>query len=123
VRLAKVVKLIGLGSCQTNALTGYFGERRTQPCGHCSFCLIGQAQHLPEPSQRGQIPPTLASEAQALRHAYPEALGEDRQLARFLCGISSPAVSKARIGRHKCFGVLEDHPFGSVLAWLQTSGG
>jgi ATP-dependent DNA helicase RecQ len=118
VRLAKVVKLIGLGSCQTNALTGYFGERRTQPCGHCSFCLTGEAQRLPEPSELGPIPATLANEAHALRHAYPEALEEDRQLARFLCGIASPAVSKARLGRHKCFGILEDHAFGRVLAWL-----
>ncbi|WP_309713042.1 ATP-dependent DNA helicase RecQ [Armatimonas sp.] len=118
VRLAKVVKLIGLGSCQTNALTAYFGERRTTPCGHCSFCLTGEAQRLPEPSERGQIPDALTQDVQSLRDTYPEALGEERQLARFLCGITSPAVSKARLGRHKCFGILEDHPFGSVLAWL-----
>ncbi|MBB6052841.1 RecQ family ATP-dependent DNA helicase [Armatimonas rosea] len=119
-RLAKVVKLIGLGSCQTNALTGYFGERRTTPCGHCSFCLTGEAQRLPESTPPHPIPASLRDELTALRDAHPDALREDRQLARFLCGISSPAVSKARIGRHKCFGILEDHPFGAVLGWLST---
>ena len=118
VRLAKVVKLIGLGSCQTNALTAYFGERRATPCGHCSFCLTGEAQRLPEPTLPRQIPAALTTDVQSLRTTYPEALGEDRQLARFLCGITSPAVSKARLGRHKCFGILEDHPFGAVLEWL-----
>ena len=35
--------------CQTHALVGYFGEERTEPCGHCSFCLTGTAA-LPAPS-------------------------------------------------------------------------
>ena len=119
-RLAKVVKLISLGGCQTNALTGYFGEKRKEPCGHCTFCETGQAQVLSKPAPPPPIPSTLASDVGVLRTAHSAALGESRQLARFLCGLTSPAVSRARLGRHPLFARLEDHPFASVLEWVDS---
>jgi ATP-dependent DNA helicase RecQ len=47
-------------------------------------------------------------------------LGEARQRARFLCGLSSPAVGRARLGRHALFGALEDRRFTEVLAWCEA---
>lgn len=119
-RLARVIKLITLGSCQTNALTGYFGEKRKEPCGHCTYCETGQAQELPEPTPPSPIPTSLVAEVAALRSAHPEALREPRQLARFLCGLSSPATSRARLGRHPLFTRLEDHPFATILEWVES---
>jgi ATP-dependent DNA helicase RecQ len=49
--------------------------------------------------------------------AHPAALGEPRQQARFLCGLSSPALTAARLGRHALFGALDEYPFPEVLAW------
>ena len=49
--------------------------------------------------------------------AHPAQLGEPRQQARFLCGLSSPAVTSARLSRHALFGALEPYPFSEVLAW------
>jgi ATP-dependent DNA helicase RecQ len=43
-------------------------------------------------------------------------LGTPRQLARFLCGMSSPASTRARLGRHDAFGMLAELPFASVMA-------
>jgi ATP-dependent DNA helicase RecQ len=51
------------------------------------------------------------------RHA---ALKTPRQLARFLCGITSPAVTRARLGRHDAFGLLESRPFAEVLFLAET---
>ena len=48
------------------------------------------------------------------------ALRQPRQLARFLCRISSPAASRARLTRHDRFGVLEEAPFQRVLAQVET---
>ena len=48
-RIERVVALVEHDGCQVQALVGYFGEARTEPCGHCTFCLTGQAQVLPEP--------------------------------------------------------------------------
>jgi ATP-dependent DNA helicase RecQ len=49
--------------------------------------------------------------------AHPAALGAPRQQARFLCGLTSPALTSARLSRHALFGTLEAYPFAEVLAW------
>jgi ATP-dependent DNA helicase RecQ len=43
-----------------------------------------------------------------------------RQLARFLCGISSPAVTRDRLTRHDAFARLESIPFSKVLEYLDV---
>ena len=55
----------------------------------------------------------------AVRAEGHAALREPRALARFLCGLSSPAFTRARLGRHPRFGALEEWPFASVLAAAQ----
>ena len=48
-RIERVLSLVVHDGCQVQALVGYFGEERAEPCGHCSFCLAGAPQRLPEP--------------------------------------------------------------------------
>ena len=47
---------------------------------------------------------------------HPAALGTPRQRARFLCGLSSPATTKAKLSRHALFGALAEQRFADVLA-------
>ncbi|MFH1914913.1 MAG: hypothetical protein ABIK45_11650, partial [Pseudomonadota bacterium] len=61
--------------------------------------------------------PDNSSEVEAICSEAPEALAHPRQLARFLCGLSSPAVSRARLARHPRFGCFADVPFQDVLAF------
>ncbi len=117
-RLRKVLELVTHDGCQTNFLNAYFGETRPDPCGHCGFCLTGRAQVLPPPRPPAPLPPDIKSDVSLLQIAHPEALGEPRQAARFLCGLSSPATTKAKLGRHPLFGALEERPFAETLAWL-----
>jgi ATP-dependent DNA helicase RecQ len=56
-----------------------------------------------------------------LCEAHPGALGEPRQQARFLCGLTSPALTAARLSRHALFGALEDRSFADVVAWCGGS--
>jgi len=51
--------------------------------------------------------------------AYPRQrrMMQTRQQARFLCGLTSPALTSARLSRHALFGTLEAYPFAEVLAW------
>ncbi|MFM7320472.1 MAG: hypothetical protein ACKO5K_02970, partial [Armatimonadota bacterium] len=50
-----------------------------------------------------------------LARRQPAALGEARQRARFLCGISSPAATRARLGGHPLMGIWSDRDFPEVL--------
>ena len=120
-RLGMVLKLVTRDGCQTNALVGYFGEKRTEPCGHCTFCLTGRPAAFP-PTPKPPAPEDLLDLPawQALRVSHPEALSDPRQQTRFLCGLPSPAISRARLGRHALFGSLETLRFGDVLAWCES---
>jgi ATP-dependent DNA helicase RecQ len=116
-RLKMVLDLVTHDGCQVNALVGYFGEARPEPCGHCTFCASGRPS-LPVSPQPPPLPGDLDIDAfQALREKHPDALGHSRQAARFLCGLTSPALTRAKVTRHALFGALEDRPFRDVLAW------
>jgi ATP-dependent DNA helicase RecQ len=120
-RIQRVLDLVERDGCQVQALVGYFGEERPEPCGHCSFCLGGRAQEVPAASPRLQIESLVdATELAALSAAHPDALARPRQRARYLCGISSPATTRARLTREPLFGALEGHRFADVHAWCEA---
>ena len=113
-RIARVVALVTHDGCQVQALVAYFGETRAEPCGHCTFCLTGDAQHLLEPSE----PAPLHLDDRGLDELaaeHPAALATPRQCARFLCGLASPATTRAKLSRHPLFGSLAEQRFGDVL--------
>lgn len=119
-RLSQVVDLINADFCQTTALAKHFSEQLEQACGHCSWCLHGQVQ-LPERT-RHDIPVKLQQETNALLSEVPDSsalLRNPRPLARFLCGILSPGISRARLGKHAMFGQLSGIPFQRVLTWAE----
>lgn len=122
-RVGQVLDLITQAGCQTNALVAYFGEKRTEPCGHCTFCASGgKVAKLPPANEPPSIPAGLDADAfAALRREHPDALGDARQAARFLCGLSSPATTRAKLGRHSLFGAWEDRRFADVLAWCDEN--
>ncbi len=120
-RIENVLALVTHDGCQVCSLVGYFGEIREERCGHCSHCLTGHAQRLPEPEAKPPIETTVSADAlAALRDVHPEALGSPRQLARFLAGITSPAASRAKLGRDPLFGSLAERRFADVLGWCET---
>jgi ATP-dependent DNA helicase RecQ len=117
-RIERVLSLVTHAGCQVNALVDYFGETRAEPCGHCSFCLEGEVQQLPEASPRPALDTVVEQAAvEALQAAYPEALGAPRQRARFLCGLTSPASSRAKLTREPLVGALAGYRFVDVLEW------
>jgi ATP-dependent DNA helicase RecQ len=121
-RVARVLDLVTLDGCQVNALVGYFGERRSERCGHCTHCLTGAAQRLPASPPLPPLPGRLDLAAlAALRAQHPAALNAPRQAARFLCGLTSPATSRARLTRHPLFGALEQRRWSEVLRWLEAA--
>ena len=114
-RLGQIVALIEADACQVAVLGAHFGEDNP-PCGHCSWCLNGhEAVNLP-PRSDATFDETLWADASNLRQAHPQLLGHPRAMARFLCGIPSPSLSKAKLSKHALFGCLDQLPFGQVMA-------
>ncbi|HQU43020.1 MAG TPA: RecQ family ATP-dependent DNA helicase [Pirellulales bacterium] len=114
-RLQAVLSLAGHDGCQVALLAGHFGERLEKPCGHCSWCTNGgqPTRLLPRPQRA--IDDATWRRAQALATEKRDVLGEPRALARFLCGLTSPRLSAARLGGNPLFGAFADVPFAKVL--------
>jgi ATP-dependent DNA helicase RecQ len=114
-RIRQVLGLSACKSCLTGYLTRHFGEVLPEPCGHCDRCRGVPAVVIrPAKSRKASD-----DEWRRVREVVGEshaALGSPRQLARFLCGMSSPASTKARLSRHDAYGLLAEMPFSDVLA-------
>jgi ATP-dependent DNA helicase RecQ len=120
-RVGHVVALVAHDGCQVRELAAYFGESSAEPCGHCTHCLSRRAQQMPQAAPQPAID-TLVDrfELGRLSAAHPDALRAPRQRARFLCGITSPATTRARLTREPLFGIVADRRFVSVLRWCEA---
>ncbi len=115
-RLQLVPALATEKRCLTQHLLKYFGEKNTEPCGHCDRCIntARPAKKLP----RSVIPEITLGDIEAIQSIRREnhaALRGPRALARFLCGLSSPATTRDKLTRHDAFGRLSQVPFQDVL--------
>ena len=118
-RIARVVSLVTHDGCQVNALVGYFGEMRAEPCGHCSFCLAGRraaaSRGRGTAAARDRRRPAMRSLPSPARN--PMRSGA-RGSGRASCaGITSPATTRAKLTRDPLFGATSDRRFSEVLAW------
>lgn len=118
-RLRQVLDLPACETCLTAHLLAYFGETMDHGCGHCDRCRGIRAVVVARPGSRS---PTDAEWQQARELAAQRhpALSSPRQLARFLCGMSSPASTRARLSRHDAFGMFSDLPFAEVLSMAEA---
>ena len=119
-RLHRVVDLVEHNGCQVNALVGYFGEVRATPCGHCTWCLSKAAQKLPSIG-RTEIVVDKAAVKTLVEKCPPELRGS-RQVAKILCGLTSPSFTSLKLSRDPLFGSLEQVRFSDVVAWCEAIG-
>jgi ATP-dependent DNA helicase RecQ len=120
VRLQKVLGIAAHRGCLTGYLTKHFGETLEQPCGHCDRCRGVPAKAIKRPKYRRASDGEIAA-VRTLVDEKHAALATPRQLARFLCGMASPAATRARLTRHNAFGLLADLPFAEVLAIAEAA--
>lgn len=116
-RLHEVVQWIQLEKCQSSALAERFDSSLDSDCGHCAWCENKEAVKLPHVSQPA-IDSSVIEYARALQSSHPKALVSPVEITRVLCGVSSPAISKARLQRSEEFGSLTHLPYQTVLAAL-----
>jgi ATP-dependent DNA helicase RecQ len=127
-RLRQVTELASHRGCLTRWLLNYFGEPMKTDCGTCTSCQErekGLSEDSPREIPQSVTPPIttghVAAIQELLREKHPS-LRTSRQLARFLCGLTSPATSRERLSRHPSFGLLECIPFADVLAQTDSMG-
>ena len=120
-RTRRMLRWASHDGCLTRHLLDYFGETRDD-CGHCARCEGSPAQPLPPAQYTGPGEAEIGSLKNLCAEGH-QALATPRQLARFLCGIASPATTRAKLRGHGMFGVFQSVPFQEVLDFVrQTTG-
>ena len=118
-RLQQVLDWICLDQCQTSALCERFDRPLEQDCGHCGYCEKRKPVVISE-SARHEVPTEDLKAAISLQHSNPEVLATPADIAKVLCGLSSPAISKAKLTKHDLFGRCAEISFATVLEELQS---
>ena len=120
-RIRQVLSFAQHGGCLTQYLLAYFGEQLAS-CGHCCVCL-GKKPGTLKPCNPACFDAQDEKRIQALIAEDHEALGSPRQLARFLCGITSPATTRAKLRKHGMFAFYDSFPFKQVLHFVKARSG
>ncbi len=118
-RIGQVLELAGQSGCQVNALCRHFGETRSDPCGHCTRCLDPLRPADPPSRRRPPIDEAVIEQARTVRREHAELFSDPVAMARWLCGITSPALSRAKLTSHPLFGALEHQAFPELRARLE----
>lgn len=112
-RIHSILAYANNPKCLSQQLIEYFGEAAL-PCGICNRCraqLVVPVAEL-ERAPLSQLQFELIQQLKAEQHAQ---LQQPRQLARFLCGLPSPATSRSSLKSNSAFGALAQAAFPVVL--------
>jgi ATP-dependent DNA helicase RecQ len=122
-RLAQILEFASASGCITRRLLAYFGEPLAdEHCGHCHFCRTGTPASVVE-LPATPIPPFTSADTEAIRALTSEAhpsLATPRAVTRLLCGLTSPATTRAKLTKRPEFGRYAATPFRTVLAQVEA---
>jgi ATP-dependent DNA helicase RecQ len=118
-RVRMVMRYVEARQCRPRLLARHFGVSAPKPCGVCDLCLGGKPIRWRDETLPA-IPPEEWQQMLALRKEDHAALGTPRQLARFLCGISSPAAYQAKLQTRDEFGLWQHRDFLDILTMLEA---
>ncbi len=113
-RTDRIMRYLNHPGCLTAWLASHFGADSPPDCGNCDRCRGIPPAPVQRPPARGISNDELTAVHNLVRARHPS-LGTARQLARFLCGMPSPATRAARLLHDENHGRLEGVPFPDVL--------
>ncbi len=117
-RLNELFTLMASQKCKHGLLGEHFGQPLQEPCGTCSSCQ--GLSHDMLPPEYSQVGDSAITAVQRLARENPQILCDIPSQAKFLCGMSSPKMTRARLSRDPMFGCCELVPFDVVLEALST---
>ncbi len=107
-------------TCLSRRLADYFGELlEVENCGHCSICE-GERITLMDGNDQKDLGLLNREELCTEARKTLGRDGDDENLARFLCGMTSPLFTRLKLRKLKNFGALEEFPFRQVMTWLAS---
>ncbi|MEN0039416.1 MAG: RecQ family ATP-dependent DNA helicase [Cellvibrio sp.] len=114
-RIHSVLGFANNPACLSQQLMQYFGETEAQACGICNHCRSNLFVPINLPAAVSLTPAqqNVIANVQREEHAV---LRQPRQLARFLCGLPSPATSRSTLKSNPAFGALAEVAFAVILA-------
>ena len=123
-RLKEMLTLFQSQNCLSQQLAHYFSDTQlTQACGHCSVCQ-GEYRNWPQKKPQKEIVLNeLQIETDKLNHAIEEQFGQSASIelmCRYLCGITSPWLTKIRARKLGDFGRYEHYAYEDVLSSLKS---
>lgn len=117
-RLDELFSMMSSDRCQSQLLSEHFGQTAPEPCGKCSACIGAAIGPIPEPAP-ARVGNSATTGMLQLAEEHPDALGTPRDQARFLCGLTSPMITRKRLSRHALYGCCSGVPFQQVLEHLE----
>lgn len=119
-RLNQLFSLLAGAACLSRKLSEHFGQPLTADCGKCSSCNGNPMLDLPAPNY-ARVGDSARTAVNRLKKLHPELLNDRRAQARFLCGLTSPKFTRARLSRDSSFGCCSEIPFSVVLDSLEST--
>lgn len=114
-RVQDVVNFVTFEGCLARELARHFGDESsipTQGCGTCEFCITKVAVRFVKGGvTKAAIDPKKIDAVLAATKVRDDA----RFLARVAFGISSPRVTKEKLGKHEVFGSMKDCEFEELV--------
>lgn len=114
-RINAVFRTATTKACITTALLKHFGEKLEKPCGSCSSCIGEKRPRKLPRSKTEAVNMDEIERIQALVATRHAVLSSPQRLARFLCGISSPAMMRWRLYFKDDWGMLRRLSYEEVL--------
>ena len=124
-RIHSMLALFESEYCISQQLAAYFGETTAseEGCGHCSVCK-GVVAQLPDQSSLKPL-----NELNAREYCQPlidkasslSATPSIELMTRYLCGITSPDLTRFKARSLGHFACLEKYPYSEVRVWLEQT--
>lgn len=113
-RISNMINLFESDECLSGKLASYFGENREGiKCGHCSVC-DGSVARMPRTTLQSLNPEKIDE----LLNEFLKKTDQNITMESctcFLCGITTPLLTKLKCRSIPGFGALESYPYSEVL--------
>ncbi|AUI86774.1 recombinase RecQ [Vibrio azureus] len=119
-RIHAMLALFQSSTCLSHQLAHYFADHNApSKCGHCSVCR-GQVASFPHPQLELPSTTDLAAWINEYTELSPTTISH-AAVARFLCGISTPMITKLKANKLKGYGTMANVSFEQVIQQVEIA--